>query len=81
LAQGAKQTPAHPERKAGVAPLNVPVLEGRGVVEEVETPPGSCPQGCGFASVALRTTEMRSPSWDLRAFCGGAYHVQCDSTS
>ena len=21
-------------------------------VEEVETPPGSCPQGCGFASVA-----------------------------
>src|SRR5262245_43777426 len=24
-----------------------------GVVEGVETPPGSCPQGCGFASVAL----------------------------
>jgi hypothetical protein len=49
-------------------------------VEGVETPPGSCPQGCGFASVALphrnEIAIMRSAHFLWRS-C----HVQCDSTS
>jgi phage terminase large subunit GpA-like protein len=48
-----------------------------GVVEGVETPPGSCPQGCGFASVALphrnEIAIMRSAHFLWRR-C----HVQCD---
>ena len=51
-----------------------------GVVDGVETPPGSCPQGCGFASVALphrnEIAIMRSAHFLWRS-C----HVQCDSTS
>ena len=51
-----------------------------GVAEGVETPPGSCPQGCVFASVALphrnEIAIMRSAHFLWRS-C----HVQCDSTS
>src|SRR5262245_28808594 len=50
--QGARQVSRHVYGPA--SPLKP------GVVEGVETPPGSCPQVCGFASVALRATEMRS---------------------
>src|SRR5262249_48871283 len=59
---------------------NVAVELCAGVVEEVETPPGSCPQGCVFASVALphrnEIAIMRSAHFLWRS-C----HVQCDSTS
>ena len=50
---------------------------GQLLVEEVETPPGSCPQGCVFASVALphrnEIAIMRSAHFLWRS-C----HVQCD---
>src|SRR5262252_9501536 len=54
-----------------------------GVVEEVETPPGSCPQGCVFASVALphrnEIAIMRSAHFLWRSLlCSVRFDVRTD---
>src|SRR5262249_62097529 len=51
-----------------------------GVVEEVDTPPGSCPQGCGFASVAL-PHRNEIPIMRSAHFLWRSCHVQGDLTS